>query len=361
MGRAALRPGALRAQLGARRRRPLPADRPGPAGRAAHRADAPRRAAPRPPRALPARRAAVPAARVRPGRTAGRPGDRHQRVGQASASIDRLGLDPGRVHAIHLGVDHDAVHARHPRSRGSRSCSIRHGPGRTRTTSACSRRSRWCATSRPGAAARAHRRGTRPGAAAATASRRVEESPRDELVSLYRRAAALVFPSLYEGFGLPPVEAMACGCPVAAPAPARFPRSCGDAAVLFDPLRRRGDRRRHRGGARPAGRAGAARRRPRGARSRGTRRPAPTTRSTSSPQPERAARRRPRPSCASELLEGHLRLPAEHAPRLRRVADEVVELGRAAAERRVGAHVVAPVEATRRRRRRSTSSSTECD
>ena len=48
-----------------------------------------------------------------------------------------------------------------------------------------------------------------------------------ELVSLYRRAAALVFPSLYEGFGLPPVEAMACGCPVAASSAARSPRSSG--------------------------------------------------------------------------------------------------------------------------------------
>jgi glycosyltransferase involved in cell wall biosynthesis len=58
---------------------------------------------------------------------------------------------------------------------------------------------------------------------------------RDELVSLYRRAAALVFPSLYEGFGLPPLEAMACGCPVAASAVASLPEVCGDAAVLFDP------------------------------------------------------------------------------------------------------------------------------
>ncbi len=39
--------------------------------------------------------------------------------------------------------------------------------------------------------------------------------PDDELVSLYSTASALVFPSLYEGFGLPPLEAMACGCPVA--------------------------------------------------------------------------------------------------------------------------------------------------
>ena len=57
-----------------------------------------------------------------------------------------------------------------------------------------------------------------------------------ELIDLYRRAACLVFPSLYEGFGLPTVEAMACGCPVAASSAASLPEVCGDAAVLFDPL-----------------------------------------------------------------------------------------------------------------------------
>ena len=57
----------------------------------------------------------------------------------------------------------------------------------------------------------------------------------DELVRLYRRAAALVFPSLYEGFGLPPVEAMACGCPVAASNAGSLSEVVGDAAVLFDP------------------------------------------------------------------------------------------------------------------------------
>ncbi len=57
----------------------------------------------------------------------------------------------------------------------------------------------------------------------------------EELVSLLRRAAALVFPSLYEGFGAPPLEAMACGCPVAASNAASLPEVCGDAAVLFDP------------------------------------------------------------------------------------------------------------------------------
>src|SRR6185312_8915655 len=59
--------------------------------------------------------------------------------------------------------------------------------------------------------------------------------PADELVSLLRRASALVFPSLYEGFGQPPLEAMACGCPVACSDAASLPEVCGDAARAFDP------------------------------------------------------------------------------------------------------------------------------
>ncbi len=58
---------------------------------------------------------------------------------------------------------------------------------------------------------------------------------RAELVHLYRTAAALVFPSLYEGFGQPPLEAMACGCPVACANVASLPEVVGDAARLFDP------------------------------------------------------------------------------------------------------------------------------
>ncbi len=57
----------------------------------------------------------------------------------------------------------------------------------------------------------------------------------DELVGLYRRAAALVFPSLYEGFGQPPLEAMACGCPVACSNAGSLPEVVGDAGRLFDP------------------------------------------------------------------------------------------------------------------------------
>lgn len=57
---------------------------------------------------------------------------------------------------------------------------------------------------------------------------------RDTLVSLYGRAAALVFPSRYEGFGLPIVEAMSSGCPVAAARAGSIPEVVGDAGVLFD-------------------------------------------------------------------------------------------------------------------------------
>jgi glycosyltransferase involved in cell wall biosynthesis len=59
--------------------------------------------------------------------------------------------------------------------------------------------------------------------------------PLDELVSLMQRASALVFPSLYEGFGLPPLEAMACGLPVACSNTAALPETVGGAARLFDP------------------------------------------------------------------------------------------------------------------------------
>ena len=56
-----------------------------------------------------------------------------------------------------------------------------------------------------------------------------------ELRALYENATCLVCPSLYEGFGLPPLEAMACGCPVIASTAASLPEVCGDAALYCDP------------------------------------------------------------------------------------------------------------------------------
>jgi len=56
-----------------------------------------------------------------------------------------------------------------------------------------------------------------------------------DLSGLYRHAMLLVYPSLYEGFGLPPLEAMACGCPVVVSSAASLPEVCGDAAFYVDP------------------------------------------------------------------------------------------------------------------------------
>lgn len=56
-----------------------------------------------------------------------------------------------------------------------------------------------------------------------------------ELRSLYENAALFAYPSFYEGFGLPPVEAMSCGCPVLVARSSSLPEACGDAAVYCDP------------------------------------------------------------------------------------------------------------------------------
>ena len=56
-----------------------------------------------------------------------------------------------------------------------------------------------------------------------------------DLPSFYSGADAFVYPSLYEGFGLPPLEAMACGCPVVVSNVASLPEVCGDAAYYVDP------------------------------------------------------------------------------------------------------------------------------
>ncbi|MBR8828943.1 MAG: glycosyltransferase family 4 protein [Gomphosphaeria aponina SAG 52.96 = DSM 107014] len=57
----------------------------------------------------------------------------------------------------------------------------------------------------------------------------------EELAGLYHTAKAFVFPSLYEGFGIPPLEAMACGCPVVTSRVASLPEVCGDAVYYVNP------------------------------------------------------------------------------------------------------------------------------
>lgn len=57
----------------------------------------------------------------------------------------------------------------------------------------------------------------------------------EELRQAYCESTMLVYPSLYEGFGLPPLEAMACGCPVVCAKAGSLPEVCGGAAEYFDP------------------------------------------------------------------------------------------------------------------------------
>ena len=56
-----------------------------------------------------------------------------------------------------------------------------------------------------------------------------------ELRALYENAALFVYPSFYEGFGLPPMEAMSCGCPVLVARSSALPETCGDGALYCDP------------------------------------------------------------------------------------------------------------------------------
>ncbi len=60
--------------------------------------------------------------------------------------------------------------------------------------------------------------------------------PEATLAVLYRLASVFVFPSLYEGFGLPPLEAMAAGTPVITSNVSSLPEVVGDAAILIDPM-----------------------------------------------------------------------------------------------------------------------------
>jgi len=64
----------------------------------------------------------------------------------------------------------------------------------------------------------------------------VGEPNDDELAALMRGARCLVYPSLYEGFGLPVIEAMACGTPVVTSRGGATEEVAGGAAVLVDPL-----------------------------------------------------------------------------------------------------------------------------
>src|SRR5207244_691844 len=63
----------------------------------------------------------------------------------------------------------------------------------------------------------------------------IGEVPEIDLPILYSLAELFVFPSFYEGFGLPPLEAMSCGCPTIVSKAASLPEVCGEASLYFQP------------------------------------------------------------------------------------------------------------------------------
>jgi glycosyltransferase involved in cell wall biosynthesis len=145
-------------------------------------------------------------------------------------AVERLRLDPGRIRVIHHGIDHRRFHPGDEQRGPFLLYPAKEWPhknhARLLEAFALLRRERpelrlVLTGSDPGR--------TPPGV------ERLGRVPLDELARLYRTAAALVFPSRYEGFGQPPLEAMASGCVVACSNAASLPEVCGGAARLFDP------------------------------------------------------------------------------------------------------------------------------
>ena len=146
--------------------------------------------------------------------------------------VERLGVDAGRVRAIHLGIDLDRLRP----GEGTREPFLLYPANGWPHKNHARLLEAFVLLRRERPDLRLVLTGS--GLEKLSPGEAVEirgHVPRDELVELYRTAEALVFPSLYEGFGLPPLEAMACGCPVAVSRVGALPEICGDAARYFDP------------------------------------------------------------------------------------------------------------------------------
>ena len=183
------------------------------------------------------RGARVPSRRLRLDREAQPPARSPSQSTPGRRLLERYGLPPERVRTIHLGIDHARFtpdgREREPFLLYPANRWPHKNHGRLFDAFALVRHER--PELRLVLTGQGHDRARLP---EAVESRGHVTS--DELVDLYRRAACLVFPSLYEGFGLPPLEAMACGCPVASSNATSLPEVCGDAAEYFDPLVDRG-------------------------------------------------------------------------------------------------------------------------
>ena len=164
--------------------------------------------------------------------------------------IDHLGVPPEKVHAVHLGIDHELyrpverrvrdgpyvvfVGTEHPRKNFARVLEAfaavkRAGAERALTL---------VKVGAPGKGEWPFREATerrlrelRLGDDVVFTGRVSDE----DVVALYAGARCLVLPSLYEGFGFPVLEAMACGCPVVTSTVSSIPELAGDAALLVDP------------------------------------------------------------------------------------------------------------------------------
>jgi glycosyltransferase involved in cell wall biosynthesis len=147
--------------------------------------------------------------------------------------VERMGIEPERIEVIHLGLDHALFHPNGAERRPFLLYPANPWPHKNhqRLFEAFRRVRR--------------RRPELRLVLTGTGLERLRVFPegvevrgrvsREQLAELYRTASALVFPSLYEGFGQPPLEAMASGTPVATSRAGSLPEVCGSAALYFEP------------------------------------------------------------------------------------------------------------------------------